>query len=703
MMKQLLNSLCMTVALLTVWTGAKAASVPTVTWDSQSLLIDGHRVCPVMGEIHYSRIPADEWACEVKKMKEGGVTIIATYVFWNHIEEQEGIFRWDGQRSLRRFLEVCQQEQMPVVLRLGPFCHGEVRNGGIPDWAFTKGCKLRESNPVFLGLAEKLYRQIFTQVQGLQWKDGGPVIAAQFDNEYRGRGEYLVALKRIAEKIGFDLPFYTRTGWPELRTPVPFGEMLPLYGDYADGFWDKEITEACGSYYKAFNFKNFRSSTAIGTDLLGKQEAKINKGDDQYPYFTCELGGGMATAYHRRPLLQPEDAYSMALVKLGSGSNLLGYYMYHGGTNPEGVLHTMNECQTSPGTANNDLPVMTYDFQAPLGEFGQTYPHYYTLRPLHLFMHDWGETLAPMRASFPSPQDLKQGDDQQLRWAVRSIDGKQSDETSSSGTAEGSAFIFVNNYERFFKLSKKANVQLEACGIKLPKLSIPSGCMAIFPVNIDGIRYATAQLVARRDGKTYMMQIPGIPTTISLQNGKTLKNVKPRGTDKPVCDNIYLITKQEAEFLFLKGKKPVTADVASDKRITSDVTCEKVRNAGPLRTIVKGKAKVAAAPSEADWEQAAVYRIALDTAAIRSLSTPLLNILYRGDCARLYAGGRLVADNFYYGRPFLYGLWRLPKDCSQLELRILPLQPDAPIYLPREADRTAGEEVKALFVTHMAE
>jgi hypothetical protein len=53
----------------------------------------------------------------------------------------------------------------------------------------------------------------------------------------------------------------------------------------------------------------------------------------------------------------------------------------------------------------------------------------------------------------------------------------------------------------------------------------------------------------------------------------------------------------------------------------------------------------------------------------------------------------LIADNFYYGRPFLYGLWRLPKDCSQLELRILPLQPDAPIYLPREADKNAGEQV----------
>lgn len=59
-----------------------------------------------------------------------------------------------------------------------------------------------------------------------------------------------------------------------------------------------------------------------------------------------------------------QDAYSLAVVKLGSGSNLLGYYMYHGGTNPEGKLTTLNENQRTPGTYNNDLPVMTYDFQA---------------------------------------------------------------------------------------------------------------------------------------------------------------------------------------------------------------------------------------------------------------------------------------------------------------------------------------------------
>ena len=649
----------------------------SVTWDRQSLMIDGRRVCPVMGEVHYSRIPADEWKAEVKKIKEGGVTIIATYVFWNHVEEQEAIYRWDGQRDLRRFLEICKTEGMPVVLRIGPFCHGEVRNGGIPDWMFQKGCKLRSQDKVFLSYVDKLYRQIYSQIIGLQWKDGGPLVACQFDNEYRGSGDYLMALKKIALQIGFDLPFYTRTGWPELTKPVPFGEMLPLYGDYADGFWDKSIGETPGNYYKAFNFKGFRSSTAIGTDLLGKQEENINKGDEDYPYFTCELGGGMATAYHRRPYLYPEDAYSMAVVKLGSGSNLLGYYMYHGGTNPESTTGiTLNETQRTLGTANNDLPVKTYDFQAPLGEFGQTYPQYYTLRPLHLFMQDYGEVLAPMEAAFPAAQDLKKGDDSGLRWAYRS-DGN-------------SGFIFVNNYERLQNLSAKKNVKLEACGVALPRLTIPANCIAIFPINIDGIKYATAQLVAKRDGKIYLMQVKGIPTTIALQNGKMLKNVKTKGTDTPIYNNIYLLSQQEAEHLFLQP--------SLQKEKGPEVSFTKIKEAGALRKIEKGPAKVAEAPTEDDWAAAAVYSIKLPS-LLKEKTGYLLSIDYQGDCARLYANGRLIADNFQYGRPFLYGLWRLPEGTAELELRILPMQANEPIYLPREADKTPGESIKRIEIT----
>ena len=659
-------------------TSIAAGAQRDVKWDRQSLIIDGHRVVPVMGEVHYSRIPADEWRQEVKKMKEGGVTMIATYVFWNHVEEEEGIFRWDGQRNLRRFLEICAEEQMPVILRMGPFCHGEVRNGGIPDWMFEKGCKLRDRNPVFLSYAETLYRQIFSQVQGLQWKDGGPVIAAQFDNEYRGRGEYLMDLKHIAQKIGFDLPFYTRTGWPELATPVPFGEMIPLYGDYADGFWDRTLGETDGNYYKAFNFKAFRSSTAIATEQLGKQKAKVNDGDESYPYFTCELGGGMMQAYHRRPYVYPEDAYSMALVKLGSGSNLLGYYMYHGGTNPEGKTY-LNENQRTKGTNYNDMPVKNYDFQAPLGEFGQKNTHYYMLRPLHLFMQNWGETLAEKEASFPAPQDIKKGDDSHLRWAVRS--------------KGNSGYIFINNYERLQNLSVKKNVVLKACGVTLPKLTIPAGCMAIFPVNVDGIKYATAQLVAKRDGKIYLMQIPGIPTNICMQNGKVMKNVKVRGTEKPVYGNLYLLDCVEAERLFLEPEPIVMTDLA---------TIRKIKEAGPLRKISMGAQRVAEEPSDEDFDQAAVYRITLPELPAGA-KEPLMKFDYQGDCARLYANGKLIADHFQYGRPFLYGLWRLSQDTKELELRILPLQKDAPVYLPKEANKTLGEGVEKIEIQYVKE
>lgn len=677
-----------------------------VTWDKYSLFIDGKRVCPVMGEVHYSRIPENEWEAEVRKMKEGGVTIIATYVFWNHIEEQEGMFDWSGQRNLRRFIEVCKAEGMPVVLRVGPFCHGEARLGGIPDWMFTKksangnALRMRSEDPVFLKYVTLLYRQIFTQIHGLQWKDDGPVMACQFDNEYRGRGSYLMALKGIALGIGFDLPLYTRTGWPELATPVPFGEMLPLYGDYADGFWERSIEETAGSYWKAFHFNGQRTTDAIASEQIdySNTNANANTNEQKYPYFTCELGGGMMTSYHRRVYLYPEDAYSMALVKLGSGSNLLGYYMYHGGTNPVSWAERLGkteeegkylcEMQRTVATNYNDLPVKTYDFQAPLGEFGQRNPHFFSLRPLHLFMQDFGDLLAPMIPAFPqADKEQKKGDNSYLRWSYRSAPREM---------GKTSAFVFFNNYERLQNLSAKKNVQFDVCGVKFPQkaITIPANAMAIFPVNIKindiCIDYATAQLVAHRDGKIYMMQIPGIPTEISV-NGKVLKNLKANAfsplSGKSEGSAIYLLTPEQAGLLFL--------DYSNFEDVAFNTSFTKLKEAGAPRTITIGVNKAAEEPTDADFEQAAVYQINVPEEARQGFHR-LLIIDYRGDVARLYADGQLIQDNFYNGRPLLYGLWRLPPGTKQLELRILPIQKDMPIYFPREADTTPGEKINSI-------
>ena len=114
--------------------------------------------------------------------------------------------------------------------------------------------------------------------------------------------------------------------------------------------------------------------------------------------------------------------------------------------------------------------------------------------------------------------------------------------------------------------------------------------------------------------------------------------------------------------------------------------------------------RVAEEPVDADFEQAAVYRIKVPAEAVTKFRR-LLQIDYRGDCARLYAvsqqeQGKIVADNFYNGRPMLFGLWRLPAGATELELRILPLQENMPIYFPREADTTPGEQVNNVIITY---
>ncbi|MGC4030557.1 MAG: beta-galactosidase [Tepidisphaeraceae bacterium] len=190
------------------------------------------------------------------------------------------------------------------------------------------------------------------QLRGTLWKEGGPVIGVQIENEYGGAAEHLLTLRDIAIECGLDVPYYTRTGWPELQTPMEFGKLLPLYGGYAEGFWDRVLTSMPGPYWKEFVFKTVRTDAAIANEQFGTREARDEPGTDRYPYLTCELGAGMMCSYHRRISVFPQDPLSMCVTKLGSGSNLPGYYMYHGGTNPAGA-GTL--AQRTPGHALHEL------------------------------------------------------------------------------------------------------------------------------------------------------------------------------------------------------------------------------------------------------------------------------------------------------------------------------------------------------------
>ena len=149
---------------------------------------NGKPFYPVSGEFHYSRMDTARWEDELIKMRMGGVNVVATYLFWNHIEEEEGVFDFTGRRDLRRFVALCRKHGLYVILQVGPFDHGEVCNGGLPDWLYGKPFEVRTTNPAFLHYVRRLYAQVGQQVQGLLYQDGGPIIAVQLDNEYMHAG-----------------------------------------------------------------------------------------------------------------------------------------------------------------------------------------------------------------------------------------------------------------------------------------------------------------------------------------------------------------------------------------------------------------------------------------------------------------------------------------------------------------------------------
>ena len=447
--------------------------------NNRYLTLNGKPIIPVMGEVHYSRVPRDQWEDVILKMKACGINIIAAYVLWIHHEEVEGEFDWSGNKDLRAFVQLCAKHDLWVYPRIGPWCHAEVRNGGTPDWILLKeNLKDRSNDPAYQQYAERWYAQIGTRLQGLMYKDGGPVIGVQLENEYRrGRGgeAHIMWLKETARKQGFDVPMYTVTGWG--NASVPANEVIPLFGAYPDAPWDSHIkrNSACTD----FSFTAFRDNQNIGNEAGQSKKPYVDL--DAYPYFTCEMGVGIMNTDHRRLRIDPLDGLALVTVKVGSGSNLPGYYMFAGGSNPHGVLTSMEENKEETGYWNTN-PVISYDFQAAIRESGELNGPYFQVKKLHYFLSEFGSLLAPMEPVIPKNQD-------DLQYVVR-----------SNGY---SAFLFGTNYCRHNASLEQKGVQfdikLNEKNIKFPAtpVNIADSSVFIWPLNFEmgtvKLNYATAQ------------------------------------------------------------------------------------------------------------------------------------------------------------------------------------------------------------------
>ena len=600
----------------------------------------------VMGEFHFSRYSRENWHRELAKMKAGGITIVSTYLFWIYHEEIEGKMDFGGDNDIRAFIEECKDVGLDVVIRIGPWAHGECRNGGFPDWLLKKDYKLRDNNEEYLAVVKKWYQSIYNEVKGLFYKDGGNIIAVQIENEFVDNAEHLAKLKEIAVECGFIAPIYTVTGWNSASgAKIPVDEVVPVFGGYCEAPWENHMNRLSPSPHYFFN--RMRNDSAIGTDLIAKTQSDgWQLPYERYPFATCELGGGIEVTHHRRPIIKPMDIYAVSLVKLGDGNNLVGYYMYHGGTNKIGELSTFNE--TKATGYPNDYPILSYDFQAPLSEYGEVREQYGLLNMLHMFVNDFGEEFAPMIA-VDSANSVAADDTNSLRYGMRT-NGK-------------SGFVFVNHYQRLTELADIENAVISAENVEFPPIDVKGEVSFFMPFNMkmgdSVLEYATAQPLCKCDDTYFFAEIPNIKAeykfskgsanivTVPFENAKYMRKLNGTVYIGGGCnlyeENGQIHSVEDGEYICQKwnGSEFETLKIGQSAK-QSNVEITGVENA-PFEPKYKEELCIGG-ERELTWKKINVdggYGFA--------------EIDYVGDVAQIYADGELVADDYYYGKT-----WRVP-------------------------------------------
>lgn len=600
----------------------------------------------VMGEFHFSRYSRENWHRELAKMKAGGITIVSTYLFWIYHEEIEGKMDFGGDNDIRAFIEECKDVGLDVVIRIGPWAHGECRNGGFPDWLLKKDYKLRDNNEEYLAVVKKWYQSIYNEVKGLFYKDGGNIIAVQIENEFVDNAEHLAKLKEIAVECGFIAPIYTVTGWNSASgAKIPVDEVVPVFGGYCEAPWENHMNRLLPSPHYFFN--RMRNDSAIGTDLIAKTQSDgWQLPYERYPFATCELGGGIEVTHHRRPIIKPMDIYAVSLVKLGDGNNLVGYYMYHGGTNKIGELSTFNE--TKATGYPNDYPILSYDFQAPLSEYGEVREQYGLLNMLHMFVNDFGEEFAPMIA-VDSGNTVAADDTNSLRYGMRT-NGK-------------SGFVFVNHYQRLTELADIENAVISAENVEFPPIDVKGEVSFFIPFNMkmgdSVLEYATAQPLCKCDDTYFFAEIPNIKAeykfskgsanivTVPFENAKYMRKLNGTVYIGGGCnlyeENGQIRSVEDGEYICQKwnGSEFETLTIVQLAK-QSNVEITVVENS-PFEPKYKEELCIGG-ERELTWKKINVdggYGFA--------------EIDYVGDVAQIYADGELVADDYYYGNT-----WRVP-------------------------------------------
>ena len=696
-------------------------------FDSISLYKEGKRWFPMMGEIHFSRYPHSFWKESLLKMKAGGLEIAATYVFWIHHEEIENQYDFSGDRNLRLFVQTCKECGMKLWLRIGPWAHGEARNGGFPDWLLKKEYEPRTNDERYFSVVERWYKKIYEQVQDYFFNEQdpqNPIIGVQIENEYGHCGGlsgkegevHMHRLTKLAKDIGFNVPFYTATGWGGAQT----GGLIPVMGGYCDAPWDPSTEEIEPSGNYIFTYE--RNDQSIGSDHSLGEDVTFDY--SKFPYLTAELGGGLQMTKHRRTVPSEKDIASITLTKIGSGVNLLGYYMFHGGTNPDGKLTTLQESKETGYP--NDVPEKSYDFNAPIREYGQIAPVFKHLKLLLFFILDFGSQLCSLPALIHENNPLNPKNIVDLRYAYRT-DGHK-------------GYAFINNYVRHQKMPEHKDIILplpDKSG-NLPTLTVHSGEYFFIPFNmkfgdVEVVSADCSPLCILSDGtivfysREFSTKNSGF-FEFSLESSKidkkflvisrenALKAWKVLDGKLIITDNdiiqdpkgtVIMNGRGECSFLIYPdlGKTPLGFIKSGKKNLNIDQDLNQVKFSiynlnDKIPVPIENGIKFSESHSSNDKK---IYTINLsilvkdfiDKKSSSSIIDCFVKINYEGESARLYAEREskkvLIADNFFSGKEYSWeiGLKRFINsgiNFDKLELEIYPLKSTDKIYFEKQIE-----------------
>jgi len=171
------------------------------------LLADKGEILPLWaGAMHYWRHAPEDWGPCLDAMKAMGLRLVDTYVPWGVHEIAQGSFDF-GERYARldvaRFVEMCGERGLHVIIRPGPHINAELTYFGLPERVvWDRDCQARtpRDNPVILPLVPvafpvpsyasdafhdetALWFEAVGRVLGPLIYPHGPIVMLQIDNE----------------------------------------------------------------------------------------------------------------------------------------------------------------------------------------------------------------------------------------------------------------------------------------------------------------------------------------------------------------------------------------------------------------------------------------------------------------------------------------------------------------------------------------